>query len=104
MNYAVLDLETTGHGAGDEIIQVGLVLLDETMKVIRTYNTFVKPAIPIPPFITQLTGIDESMVEDAPPVEDVLLELIPLLDDAVLVAHNVGFDAGFLNQALDRCG
>lgn len=104
MNYAVLDLETTGHGAGDEIIQVGLVLLDETMQVIRSYYTFVKPTIPIPPFITQLTGIDEVMVEHAPAVEDVLLELIPLLDDAVLVAHNVGFDAGFLSSALDRCG
>ncbi|UVI32431.1 ATP-dependent DNA helicase DinG [Paenibacillus spongiae] len=104
MNYAVLDLETTGHSAGDEIIQVGLVLLDEDMQTIRTYSSFVKPTIPIPPFITQLTGIDESMVADAPPAEDVLLELIPLLDDAVLVAHNVGFDAGFLNQALDRCG
>lgn len=104
MNYAVLDLETTGHGAGDDMLQVGLVLLDETMQIIRTYNTFVKPTIPIPPFITQLTGIDQSMVEDAPSVEDVLLELIPLLEDAVLVAHNVGFDAGFLSAALDRCG
>ncbi|QYR19868.1 ATP-dependent DNA helicase DinG [Paenibacillus sp. sptzw28] len=104
MNYAVLDLETTGHGAGDEMIQVGLVVLDEAMQIVRTYNTFVKPSIPIPPFITQLTGIDESMLEDAPPVEDVLLELIPLLSDAVLVAHNVGFDAGFLSSALDRCG
>ncbi|BBH20952.1 ATP-dependent helicase DinG [Paenibacillus baekrokdamisoli] len=104
MNYAVLDLETTGHGAGDEMIQVGLVLLDESMQIVRTYHTFVKPTIPIPPFITQLTGIDASMVEDAPSVEDVLLELIPILDDAVLVAHNVGFDAGFLNMALDRSG
>ncbi|MBB3109322.1 ATP-dependent DNA helicase DinG [Paenibacillus phyllosphaerae] len=104
MNYAVLDLETTGHGAGDEIIQVGLVLLDEAMQTVRTYSSFVKPTIPIPAFITQLTGIDESMVEDAKSAEEVLLELIPLLDDAVLVAHNVGFDAGFLNNALDRCG
>ncbi|WP_274651609.1 ATP-dependent DNA helicase DinG [Paenibacillus humicola] len=104
MNYAVLDLETTGHGSGDEMIQVGLVLLDESLQVIKSYSTFVKPTIPIPPFITQLTGIDESMVADAPLAEDVLLELIPLLSDAVLVAHNVGFDAGFLNAALDRCG
>ncbi|REE94317.1 ATP-dependent DNA helicase DinG [Paenibacillus taihuensis] len=104
MNYAVLDLETTGHGASDEMIQVGLVLLDEQMSVIRTYSTFVKPTIPIPPFITQLTGIDEAMVKDAPELEEVLLELIPLLDDAVLVAHNVSFDAGFLNAALDRSG
>ncbi|MBW7456060.1 ATP-dependent DNA helicase DinG [Paenibacillus sepulcri] len=104
MNYAVLDLETTGHSAGDEIIQVGLVIIDESMQISRSYNSFVKPTIVIPPFITQLTGIDESMVQNAPSVEDVLLELIPLLDDAVLVAHNVGFDAGFLSSALDRSG
>ncbi|MBP3964510.1 ATP-dependent DNA helicase DinG [Paenibacillus lignilyticus] len=104
MNYAVLDLETTGHSAGDEMIQVGLVLLDEQLSVVHSYSTFVKPTIAIPPFITQLTGIEESMVADAPDLDEVLLELIPLLSDAVLVAHNVGFDAGFLNSALDRCG
>ncbi|QHT60572.1 ATP-dependent DNA helicase DinG [Paenibacillus lycopersici] len=104
MNYAVLDLETTGHGAGDEIIQVGLVLMDEDMKVVRTYSSFVKPTIPIPAFITGLTGIDDSMTADAPELEEVLLEVVPLLSDSVLVAHNVGFDAGFLNAALDRCG
>ncbi|WP_308639175.1 ATP-dependent DNA helicase DinG [Paenibacillus silvisoli] len=104
MNYAVLDLETTGHSAGDEMIQVGLVLLDESLTVVRSYSSFVKPTIPIPPFITQLTGIDESMVADAPELDEVLLEMIPLLSDAVLVAHNVAFDAGFLNSALDRCG
>ncbi|MBO7744133.1 ATP-dependent DNA helicase DinG [Paenibacillus sp. MWE-103] len=104
MNYAVLDLETTGHGAGDDIIQVGLVLMDEDMKVVRTYSSFVKPTIPIPAFITGLTGIEEAMVADAPELEEVLLEVVPLLSDAVLVAHNVSFDAGFLNAALDRSG
>ncbi|XEC92710.1 ATP-dependent DNA helicase DinG [Paenibacillus tarimensis] len=104
MNFAVLDLETTGHQADDEIIQVGLVMLDEEMNVIETYSSFVKPTIEIPSFITQLTGIDHTTVADAPPIEEVLLAVIPRIKDAVLVAHNVGFDAGFLNGALDRCG
>lgn len=104
MKFAVLDLETTGHSADDEILQVGLVLLNEELEVTDTFSSFVRPNIAIPPFITQLTGIDASMVEDAPELDDVLLQLIPLLDDAVLVAHNVGFDAGFLNQALDKAG
>ncbi|MFD0711194.1 ATP-dependent DNA helicase DinG [Paenibacillus sp. GCM10027626] len=104
MNYAVLDLETTGNGAGDEIIQIGLVLLNEAMETLKVYSSFVKPTIPIPPFIAQLTGIDDEMVEAAPSLEEVMLEVVPLLTDAILVAHNVGFDAGFLNQALDRCG
>lgn len=104
MNYAVLDLETTGHGAEDEILQVAVVIVSDELEIIATYDSFVKPAIEIPSFITQLTGIDESTVSDAPELNDVLVQLIPLLDDAVLVAHNVGFDAGFLNQSLDRCG
>ncbi|MFC4777603.1 ATP-dependent DNA helicase DinG [Paenibacillus sp. GCM10023252] len=104
MKFAVLDLETTGHTAADCMIQVGLVVMNEELQVERTYSSFVRPDKLIPPFITQLTGIDDSMVADAPTLDEVLVELIPLLDDAVLVAHNVGFDAGFLNQALDQCG
>ena len=101
MKYAVLDLETTGTGADDDMIQVGLVVLDEQFNVAHTFNSFVKPSGPIPAFITQLTGIDDSMVADAPEPDELLLQLIPLLDDAVLIAHNVAFDAGFLNRALN---
>ncbi|MFD0586942.1 ATP-dependent DNA helicase DinG [Paenibacillus sp. GCM10027627] len=104
MNYAVLDLETTGHSAEDDLLQVGLVIVSDELEIIGTYSAFVKPTIPIPPFITGLTGINEEMVKDAPELSEVLLQLIPLLDETVLVAHNVGFDAGFLNGALDRCG
>src|SRR5690606_24074254 len=65
---------------------------------------FVKPTVEIPPFITNLTGISYADVEDAPDLNDALLNVIPHIDDAVLVAHNVGFDANFLNHALDQCG
>ncbi|MFF2482202.1 ATP-dependent DNA helicase DinG [Paenibacillus sp. NPDC058071] len=104
MKYAVLDLETTGHSVSDEILQVGLVILNDELEVEQTFNSFVKPTIEIPAFITQLTSIDADTVADAPAIDEVLMQLIPLLDDCVLVAHNVGFDAGFLNQALDRSG
>lgn len=104
MKFAVLDLETTGHGAEDDILQVGVVIVNEQLDIEKTYSSFVKPTVPIPAFITSLTGITEDMVKDAPELNDVLLDLIPMLDEAVLVAHNVGFDAGFLNHALDRCG
>lgn len=105
MKFAVLDLETTGnHGAEDDIIQIGLVMLDEECSVTGTYASFVRPRVPVPPFITELTGISDEDVRDAPEAEDVLAEMIPLLSDAVLVAHNAGFDLNFLNHALDRCG
>lgn len=104
MKFAVLDLETTGHGSEDDILQVGLVIVSDELEIIDTFSSFVRPNIPIPAFITQLTGIDDTVVAKAPELNEVLVKLIPLLDDAVLVAHNVGFDAGFLNQALDRSG
>ncbi|WP_419873708.1 ATP-dependent DNA helicase DinG [Candidatus Pristimantibacillus sp. PTI5] len=104
MKFAVLDLETTGHSSEDDILQVGLVIVSDELEIIESYSSFVRPNIPIPAFITQLTGIDESVVADAPRLKEVIDSLVPFLDDAVLVAHNVGFDAGFLNQALGRCG
>lgn len=104
MKFAVLDLETTGHGSEDDILQVGLVIVSDELEIIDTFSSFVRPNIPIPAFITQLTGIDDTVVAEAPELNEVLVKLIPQLDDAVLVAHNVGFDAGFLNQALDRSG
>ncbi|CAM3972729.1 ATP-dependent DNA helicase DinG [Paenibacillus alkaliterrae] len=104
MKFAVLDLETTGHSSEDDILQIGLVIVSDELEIIDTFCSFVRPNIPIPAFITQLTGIGESDVADAPGLNEVFGKLIPILDDAVLVAHNVGFDAGFLNQALGRCG
>jgi len=104
MKYAILDLETTGHSVLDQIIQIGLVVVSDELEIIDTFSTFVKPTVEIPPFITNLTGISYADVEDAPDLNDALLNVIPLIDDAVLVAHNVGFDANFLNHALDQCG
>lgn len=105
MKFAVLDFETTGTSPDqDEIIQAGLALIDETGAVSSVYGSLVKPAKPIPEWITQLTGIGDEDVREAPELDAVLAELVPLLQDAVLVAHNVSFDAAFLQAALDRCG
>jgi len=104
MKFAILDLETTGHQAEDDIIQIGIVMLDEELNVTDTFSSFVRPGKAIPPFITQLTGITDDMVADAPSLEDILTDVIRLLAEAILVAHNVGFDAHFLNRSLDRCG
>jgi ATP-dependent DNA helicase DinG len=103
MNYAVIDFETTGDQPSDEIIQVGLVLIDGNT-ISGRYATFVKPDRPIPPFITELTGISDDMVAGAPGIEDVLAEMLPLLDGRVLVAHNAGFDLMFLQFAREKCG
>lgn len=105
MKFAVLDFETTGMSPEqDDIIQAGLAVLDDAGAVCSTYATLVRPGRPIPAEIVRITGIRDEDVREAPTVEDVLPDIVPLLQDAVLVGHNVGFDAGFLQAALDRSG
>ncbi|ANE47936.1 ATP-dependent DNA helicase DinG [Paenibacillus swuensis] len=103
MKYAVLDFETTGSGMTDEVIQAGLVIVEDG-KITKRFSSYINPTVEIPPFITQLTGITEDMVKDAPPLDEVLLHMIPLLDDAVLVAHHAAFDVSFLQRSLEQCG
>ncbi|XID94351.1 ATP-dependent DNA helicase DinG [Paenibacillaceae bacterium WGS1546] len=105
MKFAVLDFETTGMSSDkDEIIQAGLAFVDETGAVSSTYASFVRPSRPIPDDVTRLTGIRDEDVAGAPELDDVLREIVPRLQDVVLVGHNVYFDAHFLQAALDRCG
>jgi len=104
MKFAVLDFETTGNQSADEIIQVGLAIIEEDQSISRVYGSYVNPGIPIPPFISNLTGITNGDVENAPSLEEMMMELVPMLDDVVLVGHNVSFDFNFLQNALDRCG
>lgn len=103
MKFAVIDFETTGSGSTDEIIQVGLVIIDE-FEIIERYSSLIKPTVTIPTFITQLTGIDVGMVEDAPSIDDVIPEIQRRIYDCTLVAHQASFDLGFLQRALDLCG
>lgn len=103
MKFAVLDFETTGSQPSDEIIQAGVVLVEHN-QIISRYTSLVKPGTRIPDFISELTGITDAMVENAPSVEEVMGELQPLLEDAVLVGHHVPFDLGFLQRSLDVSG
>ncbi|MDF2924422.1 MAG: dinG [Paenibacillaceae bacterium] len=103
MKFAVLDFETTGSQPSDEIIQAGLVIV-ENNEIISRYTSLVKPGGRIPDFISALTGITDDMVQEAPPVEEVASELVFFLEDTVLVGHNVSFDLAFLQRALDVSG
>jgi len=101
--YAVLDFETTGPDSADRIIQVGLALIEDG-QISQQYASFVHPGIPIPAMITRLTAITDEDVANAPDLDEVLMEMLPYLDGAVLVAHNALFDLGFLQRALIECG
>ena len=101
VEFAVLDLETTGGSpANDRITEVGVVKV-RGGEVTGTFQTLVNPRIPIPPMITALTGISDGMVADQEPIEVVLPCLLEFLGDAVLVAHNASFDTRFLQAALE---
>ena len=96
--YVVFDLETTGFSPiKDKIIEIGAVRV-ENGKITEKFSTFVNPKIPIPFTITQLTGISDQMVMDAPDIKTVLPQFLEFVKDAVLVAHNASFDVGFIEQ------
>lgn len=102
--FVVLDLETTGGSpTSDAITEVGAVKV-RGGQVLGTMQTLVDPGRAIPPTITVLTGITQSMVTRAPRIEAVLPHLLEFLGDAVVVGHNVRFDVGFLRAALERDG
>lgn len=99
--FVVVDFETTGSHPrqGDSIVQIGAVAIDDG-HITDTLSTLVNPGQPIPPFITQLTGITDEMVADAPSMEEVLPRLLRMLDGRAFVAHNASFDLQFLQEAL----
>ena len=96
--YVVFDLETTGFSPiKDKIIEIGAVKVEKG-QITEKFSTFVNPKVPIPFRITQLTGITDDMVLEAPDIETVLPEFLAFIGDSVLVAHNASFDVGFIEQ------
>ncbi|MEC3978371.1 DEDD exonuclease domain-containing protein [Amycolatopsis sp. H20-H5] len=102
--FVVFDLETTGTRAGpDAITEIGAVKV-RSGRVLGEFGTFVNPGMPIPPQIVALTGITGAMVYDAPRIERVLPAFLEFIAGTVLVAHNSGFDTGFMRAACEAHG
>ncbi len=99
VRFVVLDLETSGGAPhlGAAITEIGAVKILGG-EVLDTFSSLVNPRHPIPSYITDLTGIDDAMVNDAPPIENVLPDLFDFLGDeeTVFVAQNAPFDLSFL--------
>ena len=99
VTFVVVDLETTGGSPADSAItEIGAVKV-RGGEVLGEFQTLVNPHLPIPPFIQALTGITTAMVADAPRIESALPAFLEFAQGAVLVAHNAGFDVGFLKMA-----
>ncbi|GAA4006649.1 DEDD exonuclease domain-containing protein [Allokutzneria multivorans] len=102
--FVVVDLETTGGSAAeDAITEIGAVKV-RGGQVIGEFATLVDPERGIPPNIVALTGITQAMVMEAPRLVSVLPAFLEFAGSAVLVAHNAGFDMGFLRAAAERHG
>lgn len=102
--YCVIDIETTGgnHHTG-KIIEVAIYKTDG-YKIIDSYETLVNPEVKIDSFITGLTGINDSMVKDAPKFYEVAKDIVLFTEGCFFVAHNVGFDFGFIKEELSSLG
>lgn len=98
------DIETTGLNAeNDRITEIGAVRISGG-KVIEEFDVFVDPQRSIPANIVELTGITDEMVRGAPLEDEALRQFFEFCKGSVLVAHNAGFDTGFIRAAASRCG
>jgi DNA polymerase-3 subunit epsilon len=104
VTFVVVDLETTGGSPQDSAItEIGAVKV-RGGEVLGEFQTLVNPHLPIPPFIQALTGITTAMVADAPRIETALPAFLEFARGSVLVAHNAGFDVGFLKAGAKSQG
>ncbi len=104
MEYAIVDIETTGgYAAGGHITEIAIRIFDGR-KVTDQFDSLIRPERNIPLYITALTGIDNDMVYDSPLFEEVAEEVLALLQGRIFVAHNVNFDYSFLKYHLEEAG
>jgi DNA polymerase III subunit epsilon len=101
---AIVDVETTGmshvHGG---VIDIGILRV-ENGQVVQTMRQLINPGSLIPAFITQLTGITNDDLADAPAFTDVAQDVYDLLEDCIFIAHNVRFDYAFIKEEMSRAG
>ena len=97
-DYTVLDLETTGLSpAADDIIEFGIVKVSNH-KVVDSFQAFVNPGYPISAFISNLTGITNSMLKGEKKIEEILPAALSFIGDSLVIAHNSHFDLGFIRH------
>ena len=102
--YVVFDVETTGFSATtDKITEIGAVKI-ENGKIVEEFNQLINPGIPIPPRITEITGITSNMLKGKPTIEEVMPLFLRFCADCAIVAHNARFDMGFIKHNAEKQG
>ncbi|MDD6800522.1 MAG: PolC-type DNA polymerase III [Firmicutes bacterium] len=100
--FVVFDIETTGLSAlNNKITEIGAVRV-KNGEVLETFGTYADPGEHIPENITELTGITDEMVSGAPSQGDAVREFLKFAGDSILVAHNAGFDTGFIRHVCEE--
>ncbi len=105
LEYVIVDVETTGMSgtAGNRITEIALIVHNGN-HLVTQFHSLVNPESSISKFVTSLTGIDESMVHNAPRFEEIADEILNLTKDRIFVAHNVNFDYNILKKEFERAG
>ena len=101
MIYTVIDVETTGKG--NKITEISIFRYDDNT-FLDEFTTLINPNAYIPDFITALTGIDNTMVQDAPTFAEVAEDILKITEDAVFIAHNVNFDYNVIRNEFKEIG
>ncbi len=104
MNYAIVDIETTGGSPKSSKITEIAIYKHNGKEIIDEYVTLINPEMRIPPFIVNLTGINNEMVQDSPKFYEVAKDIVEFTKDCVFVAHNVGFDYGIVRHEFRTLG
>ena len=103
LSYVVVDVETTGGSpqTGHRVTEIAIVVVRHG-KIVEIFEQMVNPEHYISPWITQLTGISETMVWDKPKFAEIAPDVVSLLAGNVFVAHNATFDWRFVSAELQR--
>ena len=102
--YAIIDIETTGgiHNR-DKITEIAIIVTDG-QQILSEYQSLVNPERSIPYHITNITGIDNEMVVNAPKFYEIAKDIIEITEGTIFVAHNVKFDYGFIKEEFKSLG
>ncbi len=104
MLFAIIDIETTGGSPKNSKVTEIAIYKHDGKEIVDEYATLINPEMPIPPFIVNLTGISDSMVENAPKFYEVAKDIVEFTEGCVFVAHNVAFDYGVLRSEFRSLG
>lgn len=102
--YAIIDIETTGQASATGKITEIAIFIHNGFEITDSFTSLINPGCSIPGFITDLTGIDNEMVKNAPKFYEIARKIVELTQDKVFVAHNVSFDYRFIQSEYKRLG